>query len=274
MTTDTATAAPLSDSRSTGRAARIWAALMVPFWTVLPGMGLLDLQTMFIEDGYYADSVGLMVSWGVFFTILVGLPFGWAAARPSHTGPVVALLGICAVTLLVGAPLGGQWEPALVAVLLTLTALPLVPSARRQAAREGMRLSPRPGVLALAAATAPFAHLYAADAFGTARDDPSPEPWKTNGVDHWPVQGSLAIALVLLIVAIGVWPRAVPLFRAVVALALGSLALAWAMHPDTVGAVDSPLVTGGTLLVAILVALVRNPDEGGTAPAPPTPTSA
>lgn len=241
-----------------GVAARVWAALMVPFWTVLPGMGLIDLQTMFFEGGFYADSVGLMVSWGVFFTILVGLPFGWAAARPAQTLPVVALLALCAVTVLLGAVLGSQWEPAGVAVLLAATALPLAPTALRQGSVEGVRMRVRPAVLALAAVMTPFAYRYAADAFAAARNDPSPEPWKTNGVDHWPVQGSLAIALVLMVVMIGVWPRAIPVIRAAAALALGSLALAWGMHPDTVGSVDSPLLAGGTMLVAILVALVRD----------------
>ena len=256
VTAETTTAPAPAEARTLGTAARVWAALMLPFWMVLPGMGLIDLQTMFVESTYYWDTVGLMVSWGVFFTILVGLPFGWAAARPAETLPVVVVQGVCAVALLVGAALGAQWEPGVVALLLALAVLPLVPAARRQAAREGLLLSPRPAVLALAAVATPFAYVYASDAFATARTDPSPEPWRTNGVDHWPVQGSLAIALVALILTIGLWPRAVPVIRAVVAVALAMLALSWAMHPTTVGSVDSPLLTGGTILAAILVALV------------------
>jgi len=245
-----------------GRAARVWAALMVPFWTVLPGMGLIDLQVMFVENTYYADSVGLMVSWGVFFTILLGVPFGWVAARPTQALPVVALIGICVVTALVGAVLGLQWQAAGVALLIAATALPLVPAARRQLSPTALRLAVRPNVLALAAVMTPFAVTYAADAFSMARNEPSPEPWKTNGVDHWPFQGALAIALVAFVVVIGLWPRAVPVFRAVAALALATVALSWAMHPDTVGSVDSPVITGAAVLIAVLVALVRGPEDG------------
>lgn len=144
-----------------GRAARVWAALMVPFWTVLPGMGLIDLQVMFVENTYYADSVGLMVSWGVFFTILLGVPFGWVAGRPTQALPLVALIGICVVAALVGAVLGLQWQAAGVALLIAAAALPLIPAARRQLSPTALRLGVRPNVLALAAVMTPFAVTYA-----------------------------------------------------------------------------------------------------------------
>jgi len=240
--------------------ARVAAALMVPFWTVLPGMGLIDLQVMFVPGSYYSDSVGLMVSWGVLTTLLVGLPFAWFVARPSQALPVAVVLGVCAVAVLVGAVLGGQWPPAAVAALIVVTALPVLPAALRQARAEGLRLRVRPGFLVLTALTVPFAWRYAADAFRTARTDPSPEPWLTNGVDHWPLQGALAVVVVVLLVVLALWPRGVPVVRAALSLALATMALCWGMHPDTVGSVDSPLIAGGTLLVAMLVALIGHRD--------------
>lgn len=240
---------------------RLAAAVMVPFWTVLPGMGLIDLQVMFVPDSYYADTVGLMVSWGVLMTFLVALPFAWVAVRPEQALPVVVLLGLCAGSVLLGAVLGLQWQPAVVAALIVVTALPLLPVALRQARYEGLRLRVRPTLLVLAVVVAPFAYGYASEAFGTARSDPSPEPWRTNGVDHWPVQGSLGIAVVIILLVLAVWPRAVPVARAVLALALATMALCWAVSPDTVGSVDSVPLTAGTLLVAVLVALTPHVDE-------------
>ncbi|GAA1175986.1 hypothetical protein GCM10009584_16790 [Ornithinimicrobium humiphilum] len=238
---------------------RVVAGLMVPFWSVLPGMGLIDLQVMFVPDSYYADSVALMVSWGAFLTFLVALPFGWFAVRPQEALPVAVVLAVGAATLLVGAVLGGQWPPAVVALLVVVSALPVLPAALHQARAEGLVLRVRPALLLLPLAAAPTAWRYAADAFSTAQTDPSREAWQTNGVDHWPVQGSLAIAVVALLVVLAHWPRAVPVVRAAVAITLGTMALCWAAFPDTVGSVDSVPVAAGTLALALLVALTGKP---------------
>lgn len=234
---------------------RLAAGLMVLFWSVLPGMGLIDLQVLFVPDSYYADSVGLMVSWGAFMTFLVALPFAWFAARPQQALPVAVVLAVCAAALVAGAVLGGQWPPAVVALLVLVTALPVLPAALRQGREEGLALRVRPALLLLPVVAAPTASRYATEAFRTARTDPSREAWQTNGVDHWPVQGSLAIAVVMLLVVLAVWPRAVPVVRAALAITLGTMALCWAAFPGTVGSVDSVPVAAGTLALALLVAL-------------------
>lgn len=155
-----------------------------------------------------------MVSYGAFLTFLVALPFGWFAVRLQEALPVAVVLAVGAATLLVGAVLGGQWPPAVVALLVVGTALPVLPAALRQARAEGLDLRVRPALLLLPLVAAPTAWRYAADAFSTARTDPSRGARQTNGVDHWPVQGWLAIAVVVLLVVLALWPRVVPVVRA------------------------------------------------------------
>src|SRR6185312_5274974 len=90
---------------------RIFAAIAVLFWAILPGFGLIDLSTMFVEDSYYAEVAALETSWGVLTTFAVALPFGWAACRPRDVWPVLALLWLTTAALLLGALLGFSFGP-------------------------------------------------------------------------------------------------------------------------------------------------------------------
>ena len=97
---------------------RVVAAVAVVFWAVLPGFGLTDLSTMFVEDSYYAEVAALETSWGVLTTFAVALAFGWAAFRPRDITPVLALLWLTTAALLLGALLGASPGPVMMAAAL------------------------------------------------------------------------------------------------------------------------------------------------------------
>ena len=249
---------------------RIFAVFAVLFWAILPGFGLIDLSTMFVEDSFFAEVAALETSWGVLTTFAVALPFGWVAFRPRDVWPVVALLWLTTAALLVGALLRFSFGPVVMAGVLGVMSLGLLWSARLAGTRfERPRLSVDWPLLVLALLALPCWAAYAWYALDSSRTTGSePEYW-TMGIDHWPVQGALGLTLAAASLLNALWPPARTLLGTALAFSAVSLGISWLLGPETGGSVDVPWLAIAALVWGLLIALRTPglPSEPGAQPA-------
>jgi hypothetical protein len=173
-------------------------------WLVFPGFGLTDLSVTWDPDW----PVVLEASWGVFMTVLVGGSFLALAVRPVRAAPATVTLDVALVTMLVAAAAG--LEPQLLRyvgllAVQRLTVWYLLP--------DGERLRPlavRPWwpLLVLAALGVVPWLVHAEWMFRSNRHDAGVIIGDlTMGVDHYSVQGALALALIVLPLLAALWPR-------------------------------------------------------------------
>ena len=96
--------------------ARVLAALFAASWVVFPGFGVIDLSVTWSSEWPQVLEAG----WGLFFTVLVGVPFVVIAARPRSAGPAVAQLAVATIALAVSVVAGREasltWVPVVLAV--------------------------------------------------------------------------------------------------------------------------------------------------------------
>lgn len=245
-----------------GIAGRIYAVVAVVFWAVLPGFGIIDLSTMFVDDSFYVSVAALETSWGVLFTFVVALAFAAAAVRSSYLWPAMILLWLTTAALLASALLGLQWQPAVVGVVLGTMSLGLLLSARRAQVKPPLAA---PHVhwplLGLAVAALPFWWLYASTALGMSRAGGSPPAFHTVGVDHWPIQGALGLTLATGTLVAALWPAMRPLFRVSLSLSAATLGASWLMHPSTSGGIDNPLLATAAVVWAVMIPLTANAER-------------
>ena len=232
-------------------ALRVVAALFALTWLVFPGFGLIDLSVTWDPDW----PVVLEAGWGVFMTVLVGGSFLAIAVRPHRPAPQLITLGVALTTMLVAA--GAGREPLLlvyVAVLLVEGAVALALLPQRQPVRS-TGFAPSWPLLALAAAGAVPWLINAVAMFEADRQGAGVLIGDvTNGVDHYSVQGALALALVILPLLAATWARGrryLGLSAALCATYLGVVSYAF---PDTaagLGPVWSPLCLSWGLAVGL-----------------------
>ena len=167
-------------------AARVFAGLAAVFWGFF-WFGLIDLLVVVIQDEQFHEDYLFESGWGLLYLVLVAVPLIVLAVRPGH--PVaLAQLGVVAAAVLVGAAWGSALPQLWNGLGLALTALVLALLGRP----EGLRLrAPDPFLAVLAAVAVPPAIAYAAP---LARNTSAVEEI-TNGVSHWPMQASLALAV-------------------------------------------------------------------------------
>ena len=183
---------------------RVLAVLFALTWLVLPGFGLTDLSVTWDPDW----PVVLEASWGVFMTVLVGGAFLALAIRPLRSAPAEAVLLVTLLTWLVAVVAGLEWP------LLSFVGLLVAEGAVLAAllpARERMRplavsvSRPLAGVAALG--VVPWL-VHAERMFaGNRRGAGVIIGDVTMGVDHYAVQGALALALPGLALLAAIWPR-------------------------------------------------------------------
>lgn len=80
-------------------------------WLILPGFGIIDLSTTWDSEW----PVMLEAGWGLFFSVLVGLPFLVIALRPTRAVPAIVELAAPAVVLSIAAAVSLQWQALLAA---------------------------------------------------------------------------------------------------------------------------------------------------------------
>ena len=211
-------------------AARLLAAFFALTWFVFPGFGLIDLSVTWDPDW----PVVLEATWGVFMTVLVGGAFLAAAVAPSRTAPAEATVLVTLAVWLVAVVAGLEW-PLLgyVAVLLVEAALvaALLP------ARERLRplaVSVSRTLLALGAVAAVPGLVVAVEMFEDNRRGAGVSIGDvTMGVDHYAVQGALALALPSLVLLAAVWPRGRRYLGVAVGLSAGYVGVVSYAFPTT-----------------------------------------
>ncbi len=185
-------------------AARVLAGLFALTWLVLPGFGLIDLSVTGDPDW----PVVLEAGWGVFMTVLVGGSFLAVAVAPQRTAPAEATLLVALGTWLVAVVAGLEWPLLLLVGVLIVEGgvlAALLPD------RERLRPLPVavswPLLVVGTLGVVPWL-VYAADVLaGSRRGAGEIIGDVTMGVDHYAVQGALALAIPALALLAAVWPR-------------------------------------------------------------------
>jgi hypothetical protein len=236
-------------------AARSLAAVSATFWTV-PFFGLIDLAVPVDRTPGFYDSYLLETGWGVLYTVVVGTAFLALAVRPHLVVPLVQV-AVAAGCLLLTAVASGSWAQLAPGVLLLLSSsvhgLLVHRRPRWSLASARPRLDPVVGGIALA--LVPAAAVFASEMVAAYRHGRPPRDDDTWGIDHWPTQAALGLAIagVAVVVAAGVrarWPgTAVSAGCAVGAAAWSGY---WSsVHPDHAGSAGQ--VGGAALLVWAVV---------------------
>jgi uncharacterized membrane-anchored protein YitT (DUF2179 family) len=228
--------------------AQLLAGVLALAWGYL-FYGLQDFLSVLIEGESFAAHYLLESGWGLFFLVLVAVPLVVLAARPG-TATAVRQVVACAVALACGAVLGTEWWQLLVASALAATGLLLAWLAGARVTWPVGRPAPVTAVLALVAVVpaAPYA-------WRTARGTTDAE--FTWGIDHYPIQASYAIALVLvaLLAAFAAaehhWSRWLPALT--VGFSAAWLGVESVVYPHRLASFGT---TWGWLAVAWAVALV------------------
>jgi hypothetical protein len=203
-------------------------------WLVLPGFGLIDLSVTWDADWPQVLEAG----WGLFATAIVGAAFLMLAVRPRVSMPAVAQLAVATGSLAVSAVVARETGLLVLAALLGLETA-IVGGLLRGAWRDGMELwrpfSRISRLLLLLAAVGAVPWLaYALHMWSLNREERSDSDI-TMGIDHYAMQGALALALVVLPLLAAL--RAdlhpfVPVCAGAAACYLGLVSLAW---PDAAG---------------------------------------
>jgi len=238
---------------------RILAARIVAWFfaavAAVPMFGLVDLGTVFgLANPQWEWPVSLEASWGSLFTFFVAGGFGWIGAVPVRPWPGLALVALATMALATAGALfldpGPVWVAAGLAVSTAAVHLLLWPG--RPPGELGWPAT-RPWPL-LAVAGVPLWLGYAWHTWTAALLGRDPGD-VTNGVDHWPVQVALGLALAAGSALLAQWRTDLRLWRWAFALTAIVVAYATLAFPDRAGAMPHPAwgvgfaVWGGLLLL-------------------------
>ena len=176
------------DRRRSG--ARVVAALAAVFWGLL-WFGLIDLLVVVEQDEQFHEHYLFESGWGLLYLVVVAVPLGLLVIRPGD--PIaLAQLFVATLAVLLGA-LWGLERPQLwtgLGLALTVGLLAWLGQARPLRWHR-----PDPVLAVLAVVGLPPALAYGAP---LARNTTEVEDI-TNGVSHYPMQASLALAVVGLV---------------------------------------------------------------------------
>ncbi len=209
-------------------AVRVAAGLFALMALVWPGWGGVDLSVSWSADWNPILSGG----WGLFFTVLVAVPFGIVAVRPQWGAPAIWVLGVASASMAVAVVIGLEGPLAwLLAWLLLGTACVALPPV----VEPWRPIDPvwRPRTLVIVAVTS-SAWLAYAWSMGAHNRQGRTDTDFSSGVDHYSVQSALGLALPLMAVMAAGSPRGRRLMGAlsgVCAVYLGALWIGWAGYP-------------------------------------------
>jgi hypothetical protein len=214
-------------------AARVVSGLFAVSWLVLPGFGLIDLSVTWNTEWPQVLEAG----WGLFATVIVGASFAWLAVRPGVPVPAVAQLLAATGCLAVSAVVAREAELFVLVALLGLqTAIVAGLLGPRPRYDTGSQAPGLPRLLLFVAGAGVIPWLaYGLHMWSLNRDRRSDSD-VTLGIDHYSVQGALALVLAVL----PLWAALrterhpfVPVCAGVTASYLGLVSLAW---PDAAAA--------------------------------------
>jgi hypothetical protein len=232
-------------------AARVAAGAATVFWGFL-WFGLIDLLVVVLQDEEFHHHYLLESGWGLLFLVLVAAPLGVLAVRP---GEPIALMqvAVVAVAVLLGAVWRPAWPQLWNGLALAATAAVLAwlgPPRSERLSRADLWLS------LLVVLGLPGAVAYGAPLVGT----PKGVEDITNGVSHYPMQASLAYAVVGLVALAAVTRSRLPAWTASFsALWLGVESVVYPALPASLGRTGGVLsvVWAGLVVLAVEVARRR-----------------
>ncbi|WP_199423388.1 hypothetical protein [Actinotalea solisilvae] len=219
----TTSAARPAVGRARVAAARALAVLgLLVWWIGL--MGPIDLTVPIFQPPMFEDAYLVETGWGLLYTVLLGVPTIALAIRPRAAGPALQVLtcaGAIVLAALVSTDLG-QLVPAGLAVALVAGVRALVraaPGELRDAVgrpARGDRRTTALAALAVIAVVPTLVHLV--DMAQAYREDRYPVDI-TQFLNHWPIQGAFAVAVVGLVALAAVTGRRTPAVTAGVSAA-------------------------------------------------------
>lgn len=225
-------------------AARVVAGLAAVFWGWL-FFGVQDTLTVFVEGHAFAAHYLMESGWGLLFLVLVAFPLIGLTFRPS-TGALVAEVAAVGMAVIVGALMSRSAAHLLPGAGLVVTALAIAALGRADTSLGRLRPDPPLVLLALVATVPALGY-----AWRMARATSDVE--KTIGLDHYPIQAALGIALVLVayLIAIARDRSGVQLATATLVITVGWMGIESAVYPHRLGSFGT---TWGWLALAWAVA--------------------
>ena len=232
-------------------AARVVASAAAVFWGFF-WFGLIDLLVVLEQDALFDRDYVLESGWGLLYLVLVAVPLVVLAVRP---GEPVALVQLVVVTLavLVGAVWRVSWPQLLNGLGLVVTVVLVAWVGRGRPVRWRR---PDPVLSVLAAVGLPAAVVYGAPLINNTTEVED----ITNGVSHYPMQASLALAVVGLVALAAVTRSRLPAWTAgLSACWLGIESIVYPDLPASLGTTGGALtaVWAGLVVVALEVARRR-----------------
>jgi hypothetical protein len=217
-----------------GVAVRVLAGLFAASWLVLPGFGAIDLSVTWNADWPQVLEAG----WGLFSTVLVGAAFVLVALRPRDSTPAIVQLVAATAALAISAVVAQETELiALVSLLAIQTYIVDRLRGRASTARaapsvpRSSRLS-RSLLVVAAVGLLPWL-TYALHMWELNRENRFDSDI-TMGIDHYSVQGALALCLAVLPILAASRREARPFMPVCVSAAafyLGLVSFAWPSSP-------------------------------------------
>jgi hypothetical protein len=219
------------------------------FWGFL-WFGLLDLLVVVEQDERFHQHYLFESGWGLLYLVVVAMPLVLLAMRP---GDPVALAQLVVATLavLVGALWGVAWPQLWTGLGLAFTVGVLAWLGRARSLRWRR---PDRGLLVLAIVGLPPALVYGAP---LARNTTDAEDI-TNGVSHYPMQASLALAVVGLVALAALTRSRLPAWTAgFCACWLGVESIAYPSLKASFGLTGGALTAAWGVLVVAAVEVAR-----------------
>ena len=216
---------------------RIAAGALAVWWGLL-FFGLIDLLA-FVQGPDFHDAVLLSTGWGLLFLFLVASPLTVLCVRSRSVSSSVSAQIACVTVALAIAALLSESPRYLIAVAgmaATAAVVTMLGATSPTATLKTWRWSPLPaGLVALAAV--PLAHYAWVAARNTGTGITTDD---TNGLDHWPAQAALPIAMLLIAALAAGHPRGwrVPAWS--VAASGAWFAVACWLEPHLVGTMSRP----------------------------------
>ncbi len=267
-------------------------AWLLAIIAAVPMFGLIDLGTLFgMSDPRYEWAMSLEASWGALFTFFVAAGFAWVGTLPGKPWPGLVLVFLAAGGLALAGVALADAGPLWVALALGSAAGGLllllrpgrsgtvpnapagvggakgtVPEQPKQHAGGGAegtvpeqppgrfrRPALEPGLIAPVLGV-PLWLAYAWLSYGPAVAGVPGDV--TNGIDHWPVQVALGLALAAGCVLLAYWGERLTLWRWAFAASAGFVAYATLVFPERAGAMPHPAwgvaIAGWGVLAAVL----------------------
>lgn len=254
-------------------AAPALAALGVLIW-LIGLMGIIDLTVpLFPLEDFY-DAYLIETSWGLLYTVLLGVPTGVLAFRPQHGAAAQQILATAAALALgaAAAPELGHFVPAAIAVGL-VAAVRALHGARALPPSPQRTLTRRDAPVAVVVLAGLLPAIAIASQATSAFRDPSIPSDITQNLDHWPAHAAFALAT-LLVAALamlrtrGAW---LPASTAAVSAGwFGATSIAFPEHDGSLGTTGGWLAIawGVALLATVLLRRATARAAGATAPQP------